>query len=38
MNVARHQACDMSHVHEKVGSDGIRDFPHAGEIDYARVG
>ena len=35
MNVARHEARDMSHVDEKVGSDGVCDLPHAGEIDCA---
>ena len=38
MHAARHKACDVCHVHEKVGSDGVRDLPHAGEIDCARIG
>ena len=35
MHSARDQARDMSHVDEKVSSDGVRDLPHARKVDRA---
>ena len=38
MHAAGDESRDVGHVHEEVGSHGIRYFAHAFEIDDARIG